>query len=160
MRVPSQIEVRPIHESTKPRTTNRPWPPDATRSTRSTRVAPAKRRRPRRSELRAQTLRGGLSLGDTHSNIGQERGSGSFMEPRYSGLKSERNWGTRMQNRIPGAAKEYEYELPSSSSFSACPTFWFEPRLYYDGHRQKLEALIDLFQQHGVSMHARIVHVP
>jgi len=68
--------------------------------------------RRRRSDLRTLDHGIGLELGDSHSNIGEGKGSGSFTEP-----------------------------------------------LYYSGHQEKLEALIDLFQQHGVfTLTSELVH--
>ena len=70
-----------------------PWPPNATDSSSSDRfygagASPKRKRRLSRSALRARaamkdSVGGGVSLGDSHSNLGEGKGSGSFMEPLY-----------------------------------------------------------------------------
>ena len=59
-------------------------------------------RRLTRKAARHQAVRDGVILGDTHSNLNEGKGSGSFTEP-----------------------------------------------LYYSGHKEKLEAMIDLFATRG-----------
>ena len=70
-----------------------PWPPNATAlSGHSSSVisgASTRKRRLSRSALRARAATkdaaasDGVLLGDTHSNLGEGKGSGSFMEPLY-----------------------------------------------------------------------------
>jgi len=122
-----------------------PWPPNTTTTTTA--------HYRRRTDLQQLGATVAVGLGDAHSNLGEGKGSGSFMEPLYVPtvrtlytLYTPAPHATRHCNAIRRCTPHLRLLARSARTHTRTHARWHR---YYSGHKEKLEALIDVFQQRG-----------